>query len=177
MELLTCARPYAKAAFLYAVEHACIEQWEQMLRVMSHTVSDPKIQQLLTSPHFTSEQYIEYLTRILADEINEAAISLLKVLAENNRLCLLPWIALQFLMFKQLHHREVDVTVSSVTPLSESQLSQLTEHLSKRLAKKINMQTAIDPSLIGGIKICAGNWIYDGSLRATLNQLADTITA
>lgn len=175
MELLTCARPYAKAAFLYAMEHACTDGWEQMLETMSNIVSDQKIRQLLARPDVTSEQRVNYLTQILGNEVDEPGACFIKILSENKRLSLLPWIAQQFSKFKQSHQREVDVIISSASPLSEAQLSKLNEKLALRLEQTVKIQTIIDPLLIGGLKICAGDWIYDGSLKAKLDQLTSTV--
>jgi len=45
----------------------------------------------------------------------------------------------------------------------------------KRLGREVRIQVSIDPTLIGGAIIRAGDTVIDGSLRGRLNKLADAL--
>ncbi|BBI54913.1 hypothetical protein HORIV_73340 [Vreelandella olivaria] len=55
-ELLTVARPYAKAAFEYARDHEALDSWSQALSFLSVAVADDVVRHRLSSPKLDSEQ-------------------------------------------------------------------------------------------------------------------------
>jgi F-type H+-transporting ATPase subunit delta len=66
----------------------------------------------------------------------------------------------------------VDVQVTSAAPIDESQQQRLAAALIKRLGREVRLQVSIDPDLIGGAIVRAGDTVIDGSLRGRLNKLA-----
>jgi F-type H+-transporting ATPase subunit delta len=69
---------------------------------------------------------------------------------------------------EQTKHR---AAVASATPLSEEFESSLREKLMHLYGPRLSVAFAVDPSLIGGIRVAAGDDVYDGSLRARLAAL------
>ncbi len=61
--------------------------------------------------------------------------------------------------------------VYSVTPLSRTQLDQLSKNLSKKLNKTVDLKNVIDKSLIGGLKVVLDGHIYDGSLKYQIEEM------
>lgn len=176
MELVTYARPYAKAAFCYAKAHSNLDRWENMLSLMGQLVQHKKVQSMLLAPVLTDAERVMRLTHLMGDEIDTGGKNLLSVLSENKRLNLLPWVAQQFSTMKAAHEQEQEVIVSSAYALNEQELTVLAEKMAKRLEKKIKIKTVIDPSLIGGVKLCAGDWVCDDTLKTRLDKLANAIT-
>ena len=68
------------------------------------------------------------------------------------------------------------MTVTSASPLDDGQKQAISAALKKRFAREIHMQTEIDETLIGGAIIRAGDIVIDGSLRSSLNGLANELT-
>jgi len=50
-----------------------------------------------------------------------------------------------------------------------------TERIGKRLGRDVRVAVSIDPALLGGAVIRAGDTVIDGSLRGRLNKLADAL--
>ena len=50
-ELLTVARPYAKAAFEYARDHEALDSWSQALSFLSAAVANSDFRRLMGSPN------------------------------------------------------------------------------------------------------------------------------
>ena len=174
-EFSTLARPYAKAAFEHAAAGNTLEPWSRALGLLALLVEDARISARLRSPALAREQRAQLLIDLYGDELDPPVGNFLQVLAANDRLLLLPEIFQQFQALKADYQRLVEVEVTSAAPIDEAQRSRLAEALVKRLGRQVSVQVSIDPSLIGGAIIRAGDTVIDGSLRGRLNKLADAL--
>jgi len=67
--------------------------------------------------------------------------------------------------------------VISAVKLDAAQSEKLSSALSTRLKRKVRMQNSIDPSLLGGAVVRAGDLVIDGSLKGRLERLATELTS
>ena len=176
-ELSTLARPYAKAAFEYALEAGDLQGWSDSLGTASSVAKQLTVDQLLSSPSSTAAEQAAALTGICGESLNSAGKNFICILSENRRLKLLPQIAHQFEIMKANQERAIEVDVASAQPLDEEQQEKLTEALSKKLERKVNMQVSLDKSLLGGAVIRAGDTVIDGSIRGRLTKLAESFNS
>lgn len=176
-ELSTLARPYAKAAFEYALEAGDLQGWSDSLGTASSVAKQSTVDQLLSSPSSTSAEQAAALMGICGESLNSAGKNFICILSENRRLKLLPQIAHQFEIMKANQERAIEVDVASAQPLDEEQQEKLTEALSKKLERKVNMQVSLDKSLLGGAVIRAGDTVIDGSIRGRLTKLAESFNS
>lgn len=175
-ELTTVARPYAKAAFDFAVEHKAVDKWQQMLAFAGAVAENEEMHELLTGA-MASEQLAEIFVNVGGDELDEHAQNLIKVLAENKRLLALPEISVMYDAYKAEFDKEVDVDVTSAAALSDTQQQELSKSLEQRLARKVKLNCNVDPDLIGGLVVKAGDTVIDGSVKSKLNRLSDALQA
>jgi len=176
-ELSTLARPYAKAAFEYALESGDLQGWSDSLRTVSSVTKQSSVDQLLSSPSSTASEQAAALTGICGESLSSAGKNFICILSENRRLKLLPQIAHQFEIMKANQEKAIEVDVASAQPLDEEQQEKLTEALSKKLERKVNMQVSLDKSLLGGAVIRAGDTVIDGSIRGRLTKLAESFNS
>ena len=83
-------------------------------------------------------------------------------------------------MFNQLkadYDKEIDVDITSAVKLNKKQQTDIGKSLEKRLARKVKLNCSVDPELIAGVLIKAGDTVIDGSLRSKLNRLSDALQA
>ena len=175
MELTTLARPYAKAAFEYALTHKALAKWSEMLATTSAVSQAEKIQQLLHSPGLTTAQQADAFVDVCDKELDKQGANFIRALASNKRLTLLPLIAELFELLKAEQEKSIDVTITSALELSGDQQDKLAKALSKRLGRDVNVVNEVDEELIGGLVIKAGDLVIDGSIRAKLHRLADAM--
>jgi F-type H+-transporting ATPase subunit delta len=71
----------------------------------------------------------------------------------------------------------VEVAISSAARRGAGVQAQLAAALVKRFNRKVRVLTAVDPALIGGAVLRAGDLTIDGSVRARLARLAQDLTA
>jgi F-type H+-transporting ATPase subunit delta len=169
------ARPYVAAAFEYANANHEIPAWENMLVAAATIAKNPAVSELLMSPQITSEQMVEFFSSILVNELNTARKNFICLLAENHRLNVLPDIAELFKEYRAVQEKSITVQVVSAIELPNAYKQKLSQSLAKRLQRQIELQCDIDPSLIGGAIIRAGDTVIDGSIRGKLARLEDFI--
>ncbi|MDQ7730489.1 F0F1 ATP synthase subunit delta [Halomonas sp. SpR8] len=176
-ELLTVARPYAKAAFEYARDHETLDSWSQALSFLSFAVADDVVRHRLNSPKLNSDQKVSLLVELIPEQQDDALQRFLAVLADQGRLMALKPIADQFEHLRAEHEKRVEVSVTSAYKLTAAQKTKLASALKKRLNREISITTQVDKSLIGGVILRAGDTVIDGSVRGRLNRLSEALTA
>ena len=173
-ELTTVARPYAKAAFDFAEEANAIDTWHEMLVFAAEVSKDATIMEYL-SGGASVEQATDIFLKVCDVQLNSNGQNFIKVLAENQRLLVLPQILTQFGELKAEHEQEIVVDVTSAVKLKVAQKKVISAALEKRLAKKVKLNCNVDKSVVSGLIIKAGDLVIDGSIRGKLNRLATTI--
>lgn len=175
-EKATVARPYAKAAFEIAREHNELAQWTEVLAAAAATVSEPRVERLLSNPRVTPQDLTALITDICGPALSERSRNFIATLANNRRLALLPVIAQQFEQMRAEAENVADVHVTSAVPLNEWQSTRLKQALEKRLKRQVRMHTSVDASLIGGAIVRSGDMVIDGSVRARLERMGYQLT-
>ena len=61
--------------------------------------------------------------------------------------------------------------------MQTAQQDRLQQALKRRLGRDVRMHTRIDPTLIGGAVVRAGDLVIDGSLKGRLGRLSSAMTA
>ncbi|MFZ4832225.1 F0F1 ATP synthase subunit delta [Rouxiella sp. Mn2063] len=173
-EFVTVARPYAKAAFDFAVEHQSLDRWQSMLAFTAEVTRDKNIQELLagaSAPEHLSATFIA----VCGEQLDQAGQNLIKVMAENKRLRALPDVLAQFIELRDALEAIAEVDVTSASPLSEEQQAKIAAAMEKRLSRKVKLNCKIDKSVLAGVVIRAGDMVIDGSVRSRLVRLADVL--
>lgn len=173
-ELTTIARPYAKAAFDFAVEKGNTETWAEMLFFAAQVAQNESVAQLLKGDRAGAELTEMFLT-ICEGQLDENGQNLIKVMAENGRLSVLPLVSELYLGLVAEFKQEVEAGVVSATELTKDQEANIIASLEKRLARKVKLNCSVDKSLIAGLVITAGDLVIDGSVRGKIDRLADSL--
>lgn len=172
-ELTTVARPYAKAAFDFAVEKQMVEQWAGMLAFLAEIANNESVVAL--AGQMNADQFADVFIKIGGEQIDEHGQNLVKVMAENGRLAAMPAVAQLFMLMRDEWQQEITAEVTSATELTAEQQSTIAASLEKRLARKVKLTCTIDTSLIAGVIIRAGDTVIDGSVSGKLARLADKL--
>ncbi|WP_409309372.1 F0F1 ATP synthase subunit delta [Pectobacterium sp. B1J-3] len=173
-EFVTVARPYAKAAFDFAVENQAIDRWQTMLAFTAEVTCNDQMAELLSGAVAPNELAKTFIA-VCGDQLDEAGQNLIRVMAENGRLLVLPEVLEQFIQLRAAQESTVDVEVVSASTLSEQQLSKIATAMEQRLSRKVKLNCKIDKSVMAGVIIRAGDMVIDGSIRGRLDRLADVL--
>lgn len=176
-ELTTLARPYAKAAFESADQAGQLQQWSDMLALAAAVAQQDGMVKVLLSPALTSAQKAQAFIDVCGDQLNEGVANLLKALADNKRLTLLPQIQQLFEQHKAQREQSVDVEVTTAFELSGELQDKLAKALSAKLDRTVTLTTTVDKAILGGALIRAGDTVIDGSVRGRLAKLAEAMNS
>lgn len=180
-DMTPIARPYAKAAFEFALEHAEISVWATLLEHLTQIISDPLCVAFITDPITTPKQHCQLLEAVLQHfkhaKGSDHLGNFVELLAHNKRLLAVPSIYKLFQNLQANYEKTLTVDVVSFSELSKDQAKKLAMKLQQRLQREITLNITIDPSILGGAIIRAGNFVFDGSVRTQIKNLSNTLAA
>ena len=174
-ELTTIARPYAEAVFARADETGKLDEWAETLEFLAAIVGHEAVADIIANPAADHDRKVALLLSIGEGRLSEEAQNLVRLLVENDRLAVLPDIASLYQQMKSEHDGAIDVEVVSAYALKPELEKELAAALKQKLGKEVHISSRKDPSLIGGVKIRAGDMVIDGSVAGALSQLANEL--
>lgn len=177
---LTLARPYAKAIFEHARDNNALEQWSGVLRFLTSIIGNKTAASWLQSPNTSADMATQFLTGLVKEKFPGVGTDMentVNLLTQNKRLPTIPGVFELFEAYRKDYEKTLDVEVVSFTEWSNQQLDTLKAKLKNRFKRDIQIQVKINPDLLGGAIIRAGDTVIDGSLRTKLNKLRATLAA
>jgi F-type H+-transporting ATPase subunit delta len=108
--------------------------------------------------------------------MNDAARNFVNVLAANRRLYLIGFIRDQYEELRAQEDRVLDVEVVSAYELDTAERDRIIAALKKRHQKEVQLTEKVDPALLGGAIVRAGDIVVDGTVRGRLEKLVDALT-
>lgn len=176
-ELTTLARPYAKAAFEVASNDNALGEWSTMLATAAAVTAQDAVSTVLSSPALDAEKVSQVFIDVCGEELNAKGQDLVRLLAENKRITLLPEISGLFEILKANQEQSVDVEITTAFEISSDISEKLANALKARLNREIKLATSVDPALLGGALIRAGDTVIDSSVRGKLSKLAESMNS
>jgi F-type H+-transporting ATPase subunit delta len=173
-QALTLARPYARAAFEVAQASGSLADWSSALNFAALVAADQRVAGLGNDPRVSPAQLVAlHLPGGMAADTPFA--SFLAELADNRRMALLPEIAALYDDYKRESESTLRVKVTSALDLDAAEADTLRASLKRRFNREIELDTHVDPALLGGVVIDTGEQVIDGSARGRLQRLASAL--
>jgi F-type H+-transporting ATPase subunit delta len=174
-ELATIARPYAEA--LFKSSQADLNGAAAWVDQLAAIAANPQLLQFADNPKVTTAQVFDVINGVGKTALPDNAKNFLRTVIENGRLGALPEIAAQFRALKNAQGGSSDAVVHSAFPIDGAALADLAATLEKRFARKLNLSVALEPALIGGIRVVVGDEVLDTSVKARLEQMKVALSA
>lgn len=174
MSKITIARPYAKAAFNFANENQDVEYWLSMLLFSAEVIRSNYITKLLSN-YISHKKLAQIFIMICGDQLNDNGKNLIRIMAEKKRLTILPYVLDQFVDLLTAQKLTIKVDIISSYVLQKKQLLKISSAIEYRFLCKASLNCKIDKSILGGIIICIGDMVIDGSIRSRFNRLSGVL--
>ena len=173
--LASYARPYARAAFEFAVEENKLKDWELMLSILRQIILSDKVRKRIDNPIEDSSKKIALVLELASDFFDSSFKNFVKLLASRSRLILIGEIFDIFVAHRLRKEGVMRVEIFSAELMAESSLSALVLKLEKRFGARVDAIVNVDAGLIGGFTVRSGDIVIDASLRGRLRKLAEIL--
>lgn len=171
-EKVTIARPYAQAAFATAKDEGDLKGWSNMLQCAAVAAADEAMEAVVANPLIGKDQLVTLFLDLCGAGTKDSGKNMIRLLAENGRLDVLPEIAALYEEMRAEAEAKVEAEVVSAKALSESQKSAIAAALAKRLGREVSLVCSTDESLLGGAIIRSGDMVIDGSVVGKLDKIS-----
>ena len=173
MSTRASAARYAKALFDVAITESTPEQAEKELTAFSDLVTaHADLRLAFGSPAVPAARKRATVAQILDRlQASSPVRKLLLLLAERDRLELLPDLVSVFHERVMEHLKIVQAEITTAAPLAPDRVAQLQQRLGASIGRTVTLTTRVDPALIGGMVTRIGGTVYDGSMATQLTAL------
>jgi F-type H+-transporting ATPase subunit delta len=170
------AKRYAKAVFEVAQTEGRIEHWEHSLARLRELFSDAKVAEVLSNPTIAASERMQFVAES-PHLFDPEATNLAKLLIESNRVRDIDGIVDEFDRLGDEAAGRVRATVTTAIELGAHDRDRIARELSTRLNKEVKLQVAVDPRILGGLKLQYGDHVVDGTVATKLQQLRRRLVA
>ncbi len=164
---------YASALFDLAREQDALDPVASDLERVATMLDDsPELGRALKSPVVKSDVKAN-VARALGEKagFHDLTVRFLGVLGEQERLDALAEMVDAFETLVAEHRGEATVEVVSAVPLAPEQEQSVRDMAAKALGKTVDLKTAVDPELLGGLVVRVGSRMIDASVKTKLRHL------
>ncbi|TNC93899.1 MAG: F-type H+-transporting ATPase subunit delta [Gallionellaceae bacterium] len=172
---ITIARPYAQAAFEEAQKQNALKAWSELLLGLADVVQNADMRAVVSNPKVSTAKVADLMDAFVGADANAQQRNFVRVLADNQRLLVLPEIAELFEVLKADAEKTVNVVVDSAFELSAAQQDKIVSSLKKRMGREIKLACNVKKDLLGGVVIRAGDKVIDGSALTRLGEMANAL--
>jgi F-type H+-transporting ATPase subunit delta len=102
---------------------------------------------------------------------------LLGMLTDRGRTALLSTIAAAFAQLWNAARGVLPAEATSAVALSDEQQGAVQRALGRATGRDVELTTAVDPALLGGLLVRVGGQVYDGTVRGRLRALRERLAA
>ena len=171
------ANRYAEALFqLSEEENITKEIYKELRNVVELVKGNKELDNVLKSPLVAKNEKIQLIEALFNNKINNNLKNFLKILVEKGRISSLKSIELTFKELLNNKNNIIEGTVISAVALTEKQVKELEEKLSKKYNKNVTLENKVDKTILGGVVIRLGNTQIDGSVKTRLDNIKDQLS-
>ena len=167
------AERYAAALFDIADERRMLDEVASDLRQLrTMLAASLDLSRLMRSPILTRSEQGKAISALAAHAgFSPLVRDFLAIVAKNRRLFAIPGMIEAYLEKLAERRGEITAQVVAARPLSETQLTLLSDQLRRSVGRRVSVDTRVDPGLIGGMVVKVGSRMVDGSIKSKLQRL------
>jgi F-type H+-transporting ATPase subunit delta len=170
---------YARALFDVTLsEGKDLTQAERELSGFAQLLtSNEALSRVLTNPAIPAARKRGVVEQLIAraGSLQPALVKLLLVLAERDRLALVPDVAQAFVNRLMDYQNVVRAEIVTAIELAPERLAALTDDLKRATGRNVQLETRVDSAIIGGAVARIGSMVYDGSITRQLERMKEAL--
>ncbi len=173
------AARYARALFDVALKESDVQQAGRDLQGFAQLVAGHEsLPKILANPAIPAPKKRALIEQLIAraGSISPIVAKLLLLLAERDRLVLLPEIETAYQYRLMDHAKVVRAEIVTAVGLPGDRVAALQQGLARATGREVQLESRVDPSIIGGAIARVGSTVYDGSVTRQLEKMKETLT-
>lgn len=173
--VITVARPYAKAILTLAKNQNTYEQWTNMLQFLAGIASDVHGYKVLSNLALLPQQKVEFILDVGKGILNAQAENLVKVLARAKRLLILPAL---FNLYEQMRKKAqgvVQIDLAVAEQIDRVAFDTIVAICNKSFTGTVTLSETVDANLISGGVAQIGNRVIDASVAGRLTAMRNML--
>lgn len=168
----TVPRRYAQALLMIATERNILEKFEQELDTFKEILlSEPNLKEFMDNPKILPEQKKKVLIPLVESRLDPLTVNFLCLIVDKRRENLFLDIIEEYRNYADQARNIIDAEVRAAVQMTDKDMRELEQKLSKATGKKVRMKSTIDTSLLGGMVVRIGDTVIDGSIVKKLSLL------
>ena len=171
------ARRFAEAAFQVALRDDELDGWRDDLALAAEILGHPQVEPIVDSPAIPTADRLGVVDKLLESRVRPGALRLVRLLVERGRARELGRVRDQFQRQLNAHRGIVVATVTSATPLTDDETAEVRKRVEAMADSTIDLRTAVDPALLGGLTVQIGDRLLDASIRGRLERLRNQLSS
>jgi F-type H+-transporting ATPase subunit delta len=175
MPLIGAGRRYAEAAFQLASRDGAVDAWQRDLALAAGLARDERIARAVDSPAVPFGERRKIVEEMLAKPSLPGVRNLALLLAERGQFAIFPAVVAEYDALVRRSRGIVAATVTTPSPLTKAELAQVLAHVEQLAGAKVELTTATDPRLLGGLTVRIGDQLIDASVQGRLERLRGTL--
>lgn len=174
----TVARSYAETLFELARSKEGLEVYGDAIAAVAELLDEnPQVRLFLETPRIDARDKKKVVEKAFGDAFPKPFLHFLFVTIDKRRQRILRQIAREFRALVDEHENRAHVEVTVARPLDDRTTETIAEKLGRLLGKTAIPHVRVDPDILGGVVVRAGDTVYDGSLRRRLGGMRRQLLA
>jgi F-type H+-transporting ATPase subunit delta len=171
------AKRYAKALFSLGREDGLYSQYGQEVGEFADFCRDnPDFIHAISNPVFAVEDRKKVLDYVLdQSRFSDMTVHFISLLLDKNRIGAIESISEYYLRLTDEASNIAEAEIITARPLKDEALHTIIESLEGLISKKIRSNVREDDGLIGGVVVKIGDLVLDGSVKAQLEGLKESL--
>ncbi len=174
---VAAARRYAEAAFEVALANDTLDVWNEDLAYAASVLGLTDVARIVASPAVPFTDRTALVARLLEGRIQPGALRLVDLLVSRGRAGSLPRVSEEFNRLLNRHRGIVMATVTSAVTLTGDETAAIRARVEAMAGARVELETLVDPALIGGVAVQVGDRLLDASIRGRLERLRHQLHA
>ena len=169
------ARVYAEALFEVGRDKGKLDALQQQLGQFADAVDgNRELQVFFFSPYLSSAEKEAGIERAVSGAEPEL-INFLELLVDKHRMTEIFRIRREFEELWKRENRRIDVTVTSAVELDPGVVQKIGQEVERQTGEEVDLSSAVDADILGGIVLQVGNMVLDASIRSRLEKLKKSV--
>ena len=180
-DIPTLVRVWSDAIFTLAEKQPAGNAADEMLAEWNGLVElfdrQPGLETLFASPLVSFDEKRELVEKAFRGKASDLLVDALQVMRSKGRLWLVRAVAEAFRKTWLERRGQIEVEVTSAVTLSPEQRQSITAAAAKFTGRQAILVEAVDPDLLGGFVLRAGDRKFDGSVARELERIKENLLA